>query len=171
MRREDEEGQVGSLGIGLNVAGKSYAATLPGTQIPIYVIRGERVAVTICRFEWQGPARTVYFCWGLKGGKDFNNGQALEGGPNKFAYAAVSVPNSPGVWTWVNQAAVENINAVLDIDTSIRENVNYDTFYWIAKTPTANESEIYVITVGGTNPIHVTSFEGVKSLDCNYVKV
>lgn len=155
--RRDEEGAVRSaLGY----------STLPGTVLPVNVTLGDILAVTRVEFEWQGPARTLYLCFGLKQGEDFNNGAGLEGGASKFGYAAVSVPASTGKFT----KYAFDIDARLNIDSSIRMGVIFDTWKWIAKTPTTDESQTYVIDVDAGTVV-TSTYEGVQNLDCNYVKV
>jgi len=161
-REAAEEGEIRNL----SAFSREYA-TLPGTIIPVRVVTGDSVRVTTVQFQWKGPAKTVYFCWGLKQGTDFNNGAALEGGATKFASAAIAVAASLGVWS---ATKVYTIAATLLIDSSIRMGIVFDTWKWVAQSATANESQIYRIDVdAGTVQTFIE--EAVQFLDCNYVKV
>lgn len=99
---------------------------LPGGTYPIHVVAGERVAVTQVQMDWMGPAGTIYLCWGLKGGADFNNGAGLEN--QQFAWAAIAVPESRTSYTTINRT----VSAPLTILSTMRSGVLYDTFIWLS---------------------------------------
>ena len=153
-------------------AGLQYSA-LPGAY-PITVVPGDRVIVDQVSLDWTGPAKTLFICWGIKAGADFNNGQGLLGGPSYFAAASFTVPNAPGVWTGL---ILRTVNAPLVIPPGIVAGVIYDTFDWISYTGTALQVEM-VLPESGANPdldngilLGATPLERIREFNVRYVKV
>lgn len=112
-------------------------ATLPLIASPDNVLKIVRV-----KFAYSGPAANLFACFGLKrrGGLmdsvNFDNGYGLEGGPNAFGYAALSV------------AANEQVDKSVATTWPLRlgempADRKYNTFKWLTKgQPTADESYI-----------------------------
>ncbi|MFA5187617.1 MAG: hypothetical protein WC551_14145 [Patescibacteria group bacterium] len=111
-------------------------ARLPGGTYPIRVVAGERVAVNTVQMDWMGQAGTIYLCWGLKGGTDFNNGAGLE--QLQFASAPISVPDSRTSYTTINRT----VSAPLTIIAAMRSGVLYDTFIWLSTSSDPSQQAI-----------------------------
>ena len=113
---------------------KGQVSALPGSY-PIRVFPGETVSVKKVRLEYQGPAATLYLCWGLKKGTgDFNNGENLVEGA--FAQDRFSVPDSP---SFVER--IFDITASLFIPLSAGVAL-YDTYVWLSTDGTAQEGSM-----------------------------
>ena len=160
MRRE-EEGIIRSFSVGV----KDYATLAGSDPLPIQVAVGEQVKVTVVELDWQGPARTIYFGWGLRKENATRISNGLEGG--KAAWAAIQMPSSIGVWTGKKKYSV---NAVLTIDSTMRPNITYDTIKWVSSEQVIDDTKVYMQDYD-TGVIKISTFEGVRSIDCNYIKV
>ena len=102
---------------------------------------GEVALVTYVRYQYEGPARTIYFCWGLKArGPDYNNGANLDPSYH-FGYAPVQAPRCD-VPTWKEAY----ISAELEILANMLMAV-HDTYTWWASKASCKEADI--ITAGG----------------------
>lgn len=111
--------------------------TIGGRSPNIEVFHGDRVAVTQVVFDYRGPGGTMYVCWGLKAGTgNFNNGQNLSP-QGHFGSSAISVPPA----TQFQRIQSNTIRAVLDIVPGIPGGRAYDSYKWLATSPTADENE------------------------------
>lgn len=151
------EGQIKDL----RAFNTDYAA-LAGAY-PIKVVVGDKVAVNRVTFQYIGPAQTLWVCWGLKRGTDFNNGEGLEAGV--FASASFSVPLATA-WTLIDRT----VSAVLTITATMRA-VVYDCHNWIATANTSLEAQILLLDPSPDASIVQILPQAVKDLEVGYVKV
>jgi len=146
---------------GLEVFDREFAA-LPGSY-PIKVVAGEKIVVNRVTFQYIGPAQTLWVCWGLKRGTDFNNGDGLE--QKVFASASFSVPNCTA-WTPIDRT----VSAVLTITPAMLPDI-YDCHNWIATENTALESKIVLIDPSPDADIVKIMRQEIQNLEVAYAKV
>jgi hypothetical protein len=153
---------------GLEIFDREYARLPEGGPYPIRVVAGDKVKITHSVFDYVGPAQTLWLCWGLKEGTDFNNGAALAPMPNGvFASASFTVPECTSK-THIDHT---NVNPVLTILPAMLSKV-YTTFKWISTKNTSLESDMPSGTPIGHDDatVQVMTTE-VTGLDVAYVKV
>ena len=172
MRREEEGIASFARRPGEDIAGLREYSRL-GSGYPLHVVYGDRVRITEVRFEWMGPATTLYWCFGLKNDRaHFENGLGLEGGVDKFAYGVINAPSSSSSWTLVNP---KTLQITLLIQSPMRVGITYSTWAWLSFAPSVNESDAVPVE-GGDNfiihdgTVHISQ-TAARVLDCNYVKV
>jgi len=146
--------------------------TINPEALPIEVFAGDKVRVNRVVFKYAGPAATIYLCWGMILGTDFNNGAALAPA-HHFASAAISVPDCPDFIHFDKPIAADLVISA-EIPSAL-----YDTWKWLAYAPTDQQAQ-FVYRAGTheglIDPDHgvigVMADEGeAKDLDVSYVKV
>lgn len=115
--------------------GKLISAINAGS-LPIKVYPGDKVASDRVIFHWEGPASSIYLCWGLWYGGAFNHGSTLVEAHN-FASALISVPEALNGPERVEMA----INAELTIPLGTPP-AKYNTQIWLAYEATDQQDLI-----------------------------
>ena len=126
--------------------GSQISRLAEGGPYPIPVVPGNTVAVYKSVFDYTGPAATLYVCWGLKAGGNFNNGAGLAGGASWYSFMTMSVP-ATGVNQFVTFTSPLGASARLvipDVASAI-----YDTFIWLSTVASPDETKFVQRDSGG----------------------
>ena len=132
---------IGDIRVSGGIKGSEYAYYPGQTGLPFIVKPGDRVTITKAAIQYQGPAQSLYLCWGIvrKYGVSFSNGGNLlghngAGDPTYFSAALLPFPESYSL-----TALDFTLNAVLIMPTGMPVD-DYSTYCWISSQNSSSEA-------------------------------